>query len=141
MTVGSITFPTIVLSQSLIPIGLALTGSITLGLTGVTGIGIGIGSNVSGEGTGLGGIIGSGFGWGGGTIFYYLWNKLIRQHSNPNNPNNPNNPGHHLQQSLSFLYRSIIIGPDGAGCAGLSITITLVFGLGWGGGWETGLSI
>ncbi len=137
---GSIELPTTVLSQSLIPIGVALTGSIICGFTGVIGIGNGIGSNVSGVmfGGRGGGTIGCG---AGGVTFYYLWNKLIKQHNKPNNPSNPNNPGHHLQQSLSFLSLSIIIGPAGADVVGLSITITLVFGGFGGGGIDIGLSI
>lgn len=103
------------------------------------GVGTGIGSNVSG--VIFGGRGGGTIGGAGGVTFYSLWNKLIKQHNKPSNPSNPNNPGHHLQQSLSFLSRSIIIGPDGADVVGLSITITLVFGAFCGGGIEIGLSI
>lgn len=139
VTVGSMTFPITVLSQSFIPIGVAFTGSMICGFTGTIGIGVGTGSNVYGVGLGAGGTTGGTTG-GGGTTFSYLWNKLIKQHNNPSNPSNPNNPGHHLQQSLSFLSLSIIIGPLGAFDTGRSITTTLVFGGLGGGGIETGLS-
>jgi len=90
------------LSQSFIPIGFALIGSITLGLTGVHGGLTGIGSSVSGIiGVGLAGI-----GWGvtGGGEGVYLLKRLSKQHKRPSNPKSPKSPGHHLQQSLSFLY-------------------------------------
>ncbi len=96
LTVGSTTLPMTVLSQSLIPIGLALIGSMSRGLTGVTGMGTGIGSRVSGVMTGGGGTIGGGV--TGGGVGYDLKCESKQQRS-PKRPSSPNSPGHHLQQS------------------------------------------
>ena len=129
LTVGSTTLPITVLSQSFIPIGLALMGSMSRGLTGVTGMGTGIGSRVSGVMTGGGGTIGGGVTGGG---VGYVLKCESRQHKSPKRPKSPNNPGHHLQQSSWFL--SMMIGDAAGAGAGLSMTMTLVFGAFCGGG-------